>query len=399
MQALSLPVTLFRYRLGMGLLYALFTLPILVPYYATKGIDASGYFFIEALFRITYFGISFFTGPISDHGSRKACLLGGTACWWLGSLVIFLGQNFWVVAAGEMLLAGGMAFFVSSGRAYLYDVMLSYNEEKNYSRALSFQRGLENGARMLAMVAGGFLFMIWAEIPQICSLVATSIAFGVFLYIPEPARHKPLEEKPASLPALIKNLGRLVRTYPGLINIQLYSASLTSVTALTFWGVQPVLRQTGLSVLYIGLALAASTGITALVLTQAHGIIKGLSLKKSITLLWPLALCELIALTFVHQSIILLVLILNSFIFALAQVAFESLVQHQVDSSVRATAISLGLICDMVLSALVLSGMGLLLKSGNLTFAFGMMALVLGGLSLAFLTLLWRVFPKLKVAE
>jgi MFS family permease len=397
MRLLTMDQTLFRYRTGMGLLFCVFTLPVLVPYYATKGIDASGFFFIEALFRFTYFLFSFFTGQLSDHGSRRGCLLLGASFWWLGGFIIFMGSGFWAVVVGEMILALGMALFVSSGRAYLYDLLLSFNRADDHPRQLSIQRSLENTTRMLATAAGGFLFVAWSEAPQLCAILTTTVAFGIFLYIPEPARHKPLES-PASLMDLLKALHGVMKDHMGLINIMLYSASLVGVTTTVFWGIQPMMREADLPIPYVGLALAAAAGITAVCAANGHRIISRIGIKKILIILLPLSVFEMAMMTLFNHPLLLLLLFINSFIYAMVAVGIEDLTQRQVTSDVRATTVSLTLMFEMIFTSSAMLLMGIVTKVADLPWAFAVVGILLGLIGAVSLLFLMRVFSKLKTA-
>lgn len=395
MLPVSLNVALPRYRLGFSLLFCLFTLPVLAPYYANKGVGAADFFTIEALFRIAYFVFSFFTGLISDRWNRRGCLLLGTALWWVGGFTIFAGHGFWMVALGEIILAFGMAFFVSSGRAYLYDLLLSLDRAQEHPKELARQRGLENTVRMLATAAGGFLFVVWSEIPQLAVLVTTAVAGFILWRLPEPPRHRNTD-KIAHLGDMLAVFHRIITRHPGLIQLMLYGSALVSLTVIVFWGMQPVMRAINFPIQYMGLALAGAAGLTAFFSAHGHKIVSRIRIERLILILLPIGFVEIAVVSLFQHPLALLVFVLNSFLFSMVTVGFEDLVQRQVSSDIRATTLSLGLMLDMLFSSAALFAMGQVAHAAPLSWAFilvGGAFIMLGGWLLFSLL---KVFPALK---
>lgn len=383
-----------RYRWGMGLLFCMFTLPVLVPYYATKGLSTAEFFFIEGTYRLAYFFFNALSGYISDRWSRKGCLLLGASFWAMGASVIMLGHGFWDIAVGEVILALGMSFFTSPGRAYLYDVLLSLGRASEHPQALSRQRAIEHGLRSLAMAAGGFLFMAWSEAPQVAVLITTSVALVLFSGLTEPAYHH-REETTHSFADYRRAFHTIFFRCPGLPSLIFFSACLVGSTVLVFWGMQPVMRDLGVPPVYLGLLMAGAGAVTSFFSSVSHKIIDFFGVKRLAFILFVLMLCSLLTLMLVRHPVAMLAFIMNSFIFVTATNAFDDLIQRQVPSNIRATTLSCATMCEMGFSAPLLFLTGALMKELSLGAALGASGSVIALAGSLLLVLFLKAYPRL----
>jgi MFS family permease len=383
-----------RYRWGMGLLFCMFPLAVLMPYYVSKGLSPAQFFYIEALYRVAYFLFNGLTGYISDRWSRKGCLIIGACCWWLGAFTIFLGHGFWGVALGEVIFALGMAFYVSSGRAWLYDMLLSENRSHDHPRQLSLQRSIEHGLRAFAMAAGGFMFVAWSELPQVAVLFTTALSIAVFTTLPEPRMHEAKAQDGFGWKSYME-VARAVTARPGLPELMVFGAFLVGSTTLVFWGIQPAMRQAEMSVPLFSILFALVGFATSFFSHFSHRIIEKIGIKKLALILLLIALGCMAVLSLVHHPIAMLALVLNAFVFVTATNAFEDLIHRQIPSSMRAGTHSFYVMLEMLASAPILFLTGLLMEWTNLSVALALMTALFGGMGFLLLRRLFRVLPAL----
>lgn len=393
----QLEQSLPRYRFGMGFLFCMFTLPVLVPYYASKGLSTAEFFFIEGIYRFAYFLFNFLSGYISDRWSRKGCLLIGAALWASGTAIIISTHGFWGVALGEITLALGMSFFTSPGRAYLYDALLSLGRGGEHPRALSRQRATEHAMRSAAMAVGGFLFVWWAEAPQVAVLITTTISLLLFSGLREPPQHE-AQVGQFSIANYKKTFRTIFFECPGLPALIFFSALLIGSTVLVFWGMQPVMRDIGVAPQHFGLFMAGAGLVTSFFSSISHRIIDVVGITRLAYLLFAAMMLSLLTLIFVHHPLAMLAFILNSFIFVTATNAFDDLIQRQVPSAIRATTLSAATLCEMGFSAPLLLMTGFLMGTHSLGTSLIYMCALIFVLGLILLALFLKDYPKLKQA-
>jgi MFS family permease len=386
----SLIASLPRYRWGMGLLFCMFTLPVLAPYYASKGLSMAEFFYVEGIYRVAYFCFNAVTGYISDRWSRKKCLLLGAGFWCAGAGIIIATHGFWGIVVGEIVSALGMSFFTSPGRAYLYDALLSLGRAQEHPRLLSRQRATEHGCRMLAMVAGGFLFLLTPNAPQIAVLLTTSIAFYLFTRIDEPPLHK--SQHPVGFTDYAQAL-RHIRAAPGLLPVMLFGAFMVASTVIVFWGMQPAMRAIGFPVQYLAMLMACAAGLTSFFSYISHTLIARIGFTRLVIIVYAAMLVALFLLGLVQHPLAILAFALNSFAFVITTNAFEDIIQQQVPSHIRAATLSFYTMLELGISAPLLFACGFLSEHASLAQALLAMAMFAAG---AGGWLLWQVLQAYK---
>lgn len=138
-------------------------------------------------FQNTFFSVfcvvfRFYLGPMADRRGRKGMMLLGSSTFVAGPLVVwFSGGHYGLILAGRLLMAVGMAAFLSAVSCYIAEAVMPQHR----GFAIGVQRAFYSVALMIAPVAGlavadsaagfGGLFLLSAGLGVCAVLLVTGI--------------------------------------------------------------------------------------------------------------------------------------------------------------------------------------------------------------------------------
>ncbi len=151
---------------------------------------------LSAVYYLSVFVLEVPSGYFSDRIGRRPTLLIAAAAL-IGSYTCFIvGAGFWWFAAGQFLLATGMAMQSGTDTAFHYDSLKALGRESEYAEREA--RAEQWGLAMLAMatLAGGLLGMIDLRLAYVFSLLSASVmAMLVWRFV------EPLHAEESSAPS------------------------------------------------------------------------------------------------------------------------------------------------------------------------------------------------------
>ncbi len=151
---------------------------------------------LAAIYYLSVFVLEVPSGYFSDRIGRRPTLLAGAAAL-VGAYACFiLGDGFWWFAAGQFLLAAGIAFQSGTDTALHYDSLKGLGREREYAgrEASAEQAGLIMLA--LATLAGGALGMIDLRLAYAYALISALVKAALVWHFVEP-RHAGETSAPA----------------------------------------------------------------------------------------------------------------------------------------------------------------------------------------------------------
>ena len=136
---------------------------------------------LSAVYYLSVFALEVPSGYFSDRIGRRSTLLLAAASLVLSYCCFIIGGNFWWFAAGQFLLAAGIAMQSGTDTAFHYDSLKALGRESEYQQreAKAEQSGLTLLA--IACLSGGILGLIDMRFAYGFSLIS-AMTMGVFAW-------------------------------------------------------------------------------------------------------------------------------------------------------------------------------------------------------------------------
>ena len=182
---------------------------------------------LSAVYYLSVFVLEVPSGYFSDRIGRRSTLLIAAGAL-IGSYSCFIvGAGFWWFAAGQFLLAAGIAMQSGTDTAFHYDSLRALGREREYARreASAEQWGMVMLA--LATLSGGLLGLIDLRLAYVFSLLSASVMALLVWRFTEPKHADETIALPQSFVTVVSScIGRLRDPLLGwifLVVIMLYS--------------------------------------------------------------------------------------------------------------------------------------------------------------------------------
>ncbi len=343
---------------------------VLVPFFTDwGGIDFGQVMLLQSYFAACVFLFEVPTGVVADRFGRTVSCALGLGCTAVAALVYASTPHFAVFALAETIWALGLSLYSGADSALIYDSLKALGREAEATQVLARQRSFLLAAMTLAAPVGSGIAALLG-LRHAVSLMAVPSLVGVLiaLSIREPPTGR--SERPAygallregvSLFARSRRLRRLtvdllLAGTPAFLIIWIYQARLGELGVPIGW----------FGVVHAGLA-ASQIGVLALLAPLGRWIGSPYRL-----LVWLALVPALAYLGLVGNDLMPVNLLLFALICALGMsrpVLLESLMHQEIDSAVRATAVSSANMLNRGVQALLLPLIGLLVdRSTHLAF-------------------------------
>jgi MFS family permease len=233
---------------------AMFIIPVLVVFYAAKGVTLSQFFLMQVIFQVVVLAIQMPAAYWSDRHSRHHQIMLGGALWMASQFLLCFYSGFGAVLGAEVMMGVGLALFTNNGEAMLFESLDALGRKAEHYKQLSKQRSWQSYAAALCMGTGGWLFTVGFNLPIALTAATAGLAFGCTLLLAEPPRHRRQASNPWR--DSLKVNAYILHGHPELKWLMLYPALLSSLTLVMFWGLQPWLTGLGVKPTWMGLLLA-----------------------------------------------------------------------------------------------------------------------------------------------
>ena len=294
------------------------------------------------------------SGYFSDRVGRRITLIIATLSSLTGCVLLGLGENFYVFAFAQIMLGAGTAFASGTDNALLYDSLVETGNSGNVASQEAKAWRFTFTALALSALVGGLIAMTGMNLTFIATACSAALAFGLALFFREPTHtgegFTPLAQARAIASRLV---------HPGLAWLFVLSVSMYVFSHVPFVFAQPFIKE-----VLTGIGLSDETPIVSgaivasmmLVSVAAAWFTVPLSKRLGQSGLFLLAIAMQVALVAVlafavHPSALAL-LLLRMVPDAFARPIILAYVQPRLESSYRATYLSLqSLIGRLILAA------------------------------------------------
>ncbi len=335
-------------------------LPVFVLFTRSR-FDLDGTLDLAALYYLAVVVLEVPSGWMSDRLGRALTLRVAAACWVVGQACFLVGDGrFWVIAVGQVFLAGGFAALSGTDVTFHYDTLESVGRAHEFRDRQARLRSLGLIAVAASALVGGLLAMLGYRWVFLVALILAAVQLVVAWKLTEP----PMTggRSLMLLPQLKRSVAYLSDRY--LAWIFFYGFVMVTLEHVAFemmplW-LTEVLGRTaddlGSTPLYAGMVFAVTSFIGAGAARASAPASRRIGVVP--TLLGLTALSAIIVTgmaLWVHLAVVALV-VLRSVQGAAAPVLISDAVAPRVDQGQRATLLSLNSLVGRL-------GYGLLLKA------------------------------------
>lgn len=164
---------------------------------------------LAALYDVTVVALEVPLGYLSDRIGRRATLMLAGLAGAAGCVLLFVGDVFWVLLAGQMLLATAKALQSGTDSALLYDTLAALGRTREVAAQETKAFRFRFGALAVSALTGGLLAEVWMAGVYLATAAAFAGAFVLTALMRDPPEAP--DAPPAQAPvAQVKTvLGRL----------------------------------------------------------------------------------------------------------------------------------------------------------------------------------------------
>lgn len=320
----------------------LFWLPVFFLYFG-RHVPADRVLVLEAVYYAAVLALEVPSGYLSDRMGRRPTLILGMASWVGAGIVLATSSSFGAFAFGQVLMAAGMAFNSGTDTALLYDSLQSLGREREYATRAGRAQALALLGLAGSSIVGGLLAGFDLRLAYLLSALAAAGALAIAFRIEEPLRTEAAASPLRQLRAVVGRVGDPVLAWVLAFSLVLFIASHLPYELLQPWmrlllgadesGWDPTPGAAGLMIASM-MVLAATAAARAGAWHRRHGIAPVLLLLLVVQVLVLLALG-------VVSAWVIPLLLLRAVPQSVAAPIAEAAIHPRLDSSERATFLSL----------------------------------------------------------
>jgi len=295
---------------------------------------------LQAIFGFTMIVLEIPSGYFSDVLGRKRTLVIGGFMHTLGWIAYAFAHDFTGFLIAEMLLGVGAAFISGTDSAMLYDTLLELNEN---GRAVYEEGRLlasANFSEAAASVVGGFLAIVSLQLPFYLQILVILPVVPLVLMLEEPIEHRRSGKK-AGIGEILDVVLHVVHRSRELRYMIATSSFLGAATLTLLWMYQPYWSMIGIPVGWFGIIWAVGNALVGVVSLRSAYIAKRFGELRIMGIMIVVASVSALALGLVPSIWMMPFFAVFYATRGVANPIFTKRINQMVDSSVRATVLSI----------------------------------------------------------
>ena len=354
-------------------------MPVIVPFFQSKGIGMSGVYLLQSVFAITIFLMEIPSGYISDLLGRKKTLVTASALKAIGFGMFPFADTLEVLVVAEVILGIGSSLSSGTDIALIYDTLEITNPKKAHikilGKTLSFLALGEGIAGLICSILMIFLFDM--QYLAITSAVIACIPFFISLTLIEPPRKKMKSTHKENLKYIYNQMFKQSKV---LRLILLQSILTSSGTLFAVWLFQKYWTDISIPLVMFGFLWAISNFIVSLVSKYAHKVEKSIGSVQTIFTIGVLPVVGYLGISFTDSYWGILFCFCFQVTRGIAQIVLKDALNKRVTADFRATANSVSQMGVRVIFLIFGPLLGYLIDKQGISFA----CLVMGSFYILF---------------
>jgi len=388
-------IAIYAFRIFLGGMAC--CIPIIVLFWKHCGMSLTGIMILQSFFALMLLIFEVPSGYCADLWGRKKVLV-------LSSLFLIIGSGIYTFAdrilhfvISEIAFALGISLISGTCSSLLYDALKERGEEERYSKIWGSMLAISLISCALFTSTGGMLYEYHIRLPFIISMLITIGTLPSALCMHEPERSK-LSISKGYIRKLFSILHRALTQSAEYRNLLITYALVFTFVQTGLWFYKPYFQGCGITPFWFGFIFTAFNLVAALGAKCAD-----IFDKRTAKL--PLGVIPLIAVaaSYLGMSICwlswgFLIIFIQQIIRGWFFIAISHRIHRQIDSSERATLISLCSMAGSTAYAAYLPLAGVIADNISIAAALqmcGLLSLACAGIGLAKSRLKWFKNPSL----
>jgi len=337
---------------------------VLVPFFTDYvGISLRQVLLLEASFAFFVFILEIPTGAMADRIGRKKSLMLASVGMSIGVLIYANTKTFEIFLIAEFVWALGVSLYSGAFQALIYDTLAETGEAKT-SKKIFARSGI---AERLGYLFSAFIGSIIAakyglRIPMVATAFPIILSFFIAFSIKEPK----MSERTIHL-SMIQIIKTGITTFKESKILQFLALDAMVLESLAFvmiWVWQPLFQDLGVDIIYFGSILTMFVIGEILFMNNYERLEKLLGSKKKLVFFSSLISGIMFVIAGIASNLwVVFVAVILSITFGMARMPLmESYMNKHVESSNRATVISIVSMIGHLLTAIVLVSVGYLVE-------------------------------------
>lgn len=348
----------------------IFFVPILALYLEQELFSVTNVAFIFAIQTVTAALLEIPTGAITDLFGRKNSYIIAQLLFLIAIIPLYLGGHMSMFILWAVISAAGMALSSGTSSALIYDTLKEEGKEKHYKKIMSIFYSIWPFGAIIGSIAGGYFATISLSLPIILSTIPFFISITISLFLVEPKYQK---EDHKNIFKQMKNSVKVI-THTKQLMLILIASLIFFAFGETAHALKPIfLDFKNIPIHYFGIFFAFVFGFSSLGHYLSYHVAKKIGDKQTLLLSAILFPFFLFLATLTEGFYSMTFLVLTSIPFGLRNPVAEHLINIEIESSKRATILSIN----------------------NLGISFGM---AIGGPLLGYFADLWSIEVAYQIA-
>ena len=353
----------------------LILMPVIVPFFESKGIGMKGVYLLQSIFAITVFIMEIPSGYISDLLGRKNTLIVASVLKGLGFSLFPLADDLNILIFAEIILGIGASLSSGTDIAMIYDTLEVTDPKKAQikilGKTLSFLAMGEGFAALIASILMLFHFDI--NTLAITTAIFCWIPFFISLTLTEPPRKKMTSTHKENFSYIYENLFKQSKILRLII---LNSVLLSSSTLFAVWLFQKYWSDIGISIVYFGFLWAFTNFTVSIISKKAHKVEKKWGSINTLIIIGTLPIIGYFGISLTDTYWGFLFCLCFQVTRGIAQIILKDALNKRVTADFRATANSISQMGTRILFLIIGPLLGLLIDEKGLSFACMIMGIV-----------------------
>ena len=328
----------------------LMVLPVIVPYWQSKGLSLSDIYILQAVYGVVIILLDLPMGYISDLFGRKACLIGVGIFNGISLTVLAKAQTFWGFVGFEVLSAIAISLYSGCDVALVYDSLAALGDQSQSGSVLGKRFYYSQIGESIAAVAGGLLAASSLSLPFILNGFVGWIPLLIAFTIQEPPRKKFSSKN--HLDNFQEIYSAIFRQSHLLRKAILFFMIYGFATHVAIWSFQAYWKNIGVTTSHFGYWWAAINLTGALIGRSAPRIEKKIGIGAVMILVGLLPVIGYLGMSLVHLYFGVAIALLFPICRGLNYVVMQDAINSRVKSEMRATVNSVSSLGVRALAAI-----------------------------------------------
>ncbi|MBT4397594.1 MFS transporter [archaeon] len=353
-----------------------FFIPVLALFYVASQVPLEQFGVIMGIFFLVILLLEIPSGVIADLIGKKNVIIISYGCYIIELILIAFFNGFWIFLIAKVISGVGVSLTSGASQALLYDSLKKLKREDEHKKISGTKMALMNVSMAIVFIIGAYLFTINYKLPAIASIPFTAAAFFVAFLYKEPYKNK--------RKLTFKN--SFLQFKEGMTYFWNHSY-LKYIALLTLVAIPPIAILQSYSSAYfelilipislIGVIAFVASMLTAYSSKISHKIEEKIGEKKSLFLIQTLMVIATFTMALMIPYYGVLFYLIVAFVYGFGNVIINHYVNHHVESSHRATMLSINNMFRSMGIFILIPLTGYLIKIKSMSFSFITLGIIL----------------------